>query len=126
MNTRFSYLYRDAYNYKQYGEVIFAGEIDSDSHELITNSMGDGGFIASQVGLPDLQEFAINFPTDADHVWSEFEGLTTTSEAATGGSIQEFAKRFDGIVWDEAAAAERLGLATMSEAAAVAFLEEMM
>lgn len=78
MNTRFEYLYRDAANYKQFGDVIIAGVLDAEElYQLLQEELL---FIPSKVGLPDLQpkEWSID-----DHIWHEVENITETTEQAT-------------------------------------------
>lgn len=83
MNTRFEYLYRDASNYKNWGEIIFAGEFDEALATRLRNSLyGGEWFIASQVRLPEL--FFIEYPIDDDdHCWHEFTSLTLTDSSPT-------------------------------------------
>jgi hypothetical protein len=110
-NTRFSYMYRDASNYKQHGSVVLAGTVTFDQ---IEHYLQDGeNFIASQVGLVDLQ------PTDTnedDHVFCEVtaDDLEPTDEAPTTTlTAAELVQRFqkagvDG--WDITGAMEKLGI----------------
>ena len=58
MNIRFEYLYRDAGNFKNWGEVVFANPRDVPVEAIA--SMADRAlidhsfFVASKVGVPDL------------------------------------------------------------------------
>lgn len=57
MNTVFSYLYRDADNYKARETVVLTGAPRPGDFDVIQSALDDGCFfIPSQVGLPDLQE----------------------------------------------------------------------
>ena len=116
MQTRLAYMYRDASNYKQHGEAVFEGEITPEQKQVFTKACDSGEyFIASQVGLPDLQTRAIGFHDDTDdHVWSEFDGFELTEDSATCGSIHEFIRAIDGIEWDVTGAMVRLGLSLIS------------
>lgn len=98
MNTKFSYMYRDASNYKEFNEVVFKGEI-TDKERNIINSSIDEGFIPSQVGLEDLLSRMVGFPSGDDHVWHEICDITLTKDEATT-PISDFVKQFDGIYWD--------------------------
>ena len=56
MNTKLSYMYRDANNYKQWEEIVFAGVL-KDEEKLKKIKFIDGEFfIPGKVDLPDLQE----------------------------------------------------------------------
>ena len=112
MQTRLTYMYRDASNYKWHGEAVFEGEITDAEKECFVRACNDGEyFIASQVGLEDLQRQLIAFPDEDDHVWSEIDGFELTDHPATHGSIHEFIRLMDGIEWDVLGAIARLGLA---------------
>ncbi len=67
MNTRISYLYRDASNYKVTNEVIIFGSISDYQINIIIGCLDSGEyFIPDQVGLPEERfgEF-----TEDDHCW---------------------------------------------------------
>jgi hypothetical protein len=95
VNIRFEYLYRDAGNYKNWGETVFSNpnEIEcSQLRELITNALIDKEyFVASKVGIADL-----HFPTwDSieDHDWHEFHTVQSTVDCPTdeqGRTVEEF------------------------------------
>ena len=75
MNTRINYLYRDASNYKQFGEVVVEGPMERS--QLGPLLKDQEFFIPSKVGMADLQP---DMRTEDDHIWHEIEGLTRTSE----------------------------------------------
>lgn len=78
MNTKFSYLYRDAWNYKKFHSLILPGVV---SLEKIEPFLRDHTFfIPSEVGLPDLQE---NVFKTYDHIWHEIEAISLTDEQPT-------------------------------------------
>jgi hypothetical protein len=81
-NIKFSYLYRDAANYKNYGEVIFANpdEISIDELDrLIKLKLVDGQwFYAKKWKIPDLHFEKWN--EDLDHGFHEFESLSLTNQ----------------------------------------------
>ena len=71
-------LYRDASNYKTYGEVIVLGEIEE---QQLHSYLWEGDFfVPSEVGLLDLQEGAF---TEDDHIWHEIEFLQSTDTSPT-------------------------------------------
>ena len=83
MNTKISYLYRDADNYKVYNECIVQGEISEDQIRQILDCCDMGEyFIPRQVGLPE-RKFD-EYDTEADHCWFELsqEGFEYTEQPA--------------------------------------------
>ncbi len=80
MNTKFSYLYRDACNYKIFYDVVVSGVLlVNDILPFLRDSIL---FVPSKVGMVDLQ------PEDwtvDDHPWHEVENLQGTSEEPTTG-----------------------------------------
>ena len=69
MNTRISYLYRDASNYKQHNEVVVAGKFTSEQIDTIIRCLSDGEyFIPKQVSLPEKRFDEV---TEDDHCWFE-------------------------------------------------------
>lgn len=118
MNTKIEYMYRDAENYKEYETVIIPGEITKEQKELIKNNLDDNeNFIPSQVGLEDLQPRMINFPSESDHIWHEFdisENDLLTDEPPTTNhcfkDISEFVEQFKDIEWDILEAMKNLSI----------------
>ena len=83
MNTKISYLYRDADNYKVYNECIVQGEISEEQIKKILDCCDTGEyFIPRQVGLPE-RKFD-EYDTEADHCWFELsqEGFEYTEQPA--------------------------------------------
>jgi len=78
MNTRFSYLYRDACNYKKFNDIVLSGILQEE--EVGPLSKGMLLFISSEVCLPDLQ--AGIFTVD-DHIWHEIEKIELTEALPT-------------------------------------------
>lgn len=98
MNTKISYLYRDADNYKQYNECIIAGTLSAKQIRAILDCCDMGEyFIPSQVGLPE-HRFDIYDP-QADHCWLEL-GAASFSETRESPTIAltaaELVNRFGG------------------------------
>lgn len=78
MNTSFSYLYRDADNYKASETIVIDGLFTPEEITLIESKLDQGlWFIPSEVGLEDIQWKLMSYtgdePTDADHVWHELD-----------------------------------------------------
>ena len=112
MMTVFENVYRDAANFKAFGQVGFEGKAAPEELESIRGHfLGDGLFIAEQLEIPPLYESLYQWsggPTSSDHCWHEFVGVTEMDEAALptdsyrGGSVAEFLDRLRAVVsWDE-------------------------
>jgi len=98
-NVRFNYLYRDAANYKAFGEVVFANPdnlaIKSADRRLCARFDSGEFFIASQLGIPEVFLWKQGeFPLDvADHCFHEFSGLEETDDPATDSrTLAEFVR----------------------------------
>ncbi len=80
-NIRFAYLYRDASNYKQHGEVIFSNEnqlVLDEVEKQIRLFLSDGlFFIARQV---HVEERFFDVVSNDDHPWHEVVMLEATSD----------------------------------------------
>ena len=80
-NIRFIYLYRDASNYKQHGEVILSNETQITLEEIdqqIRSHLSDGlFFIARQVQLEERFFAVVN---EDDHPWHEFVQVEATTD----------------------------------------------
>ncbi len=81
-NIKFCYLYRDAGNYKNYGEIIFAGHDTIDIKELenlIRLRLIDHlWFYAKNWGIQEL--YFDKYDGDLDHGFHEFESVLYTNE----------------------------------------------
>ena len=82
---RLNYLYRDAGNYKEYGEMIFTNK-DSKSIEEIElvlrkNLIEGEFFIPEKWNIPRLS--FENYLPELDHDYHEFESLELTNESST-------------------------------------------
>ncbi|MDT8068643.1 MAG: hypothetical protein ROO76_10820 [Terriglobia bacterium] len=88
MNIEFSYLYRDASNYKSWGRVVFAEgasdqiSIDLADAQLRASFMYDT-FSAHQLSLPELFTNLQGYPGPDDHCLHEFDSIVLTDEAPT-------------------------------------------
>ena len=80
-NIRFIYLYRDASNYKQHGEVILSNKTLLTVEEIdqqIRSHLSDGlFFIAQQVQLEERFFAVVN---EDDHPWHEFVQVEATTD----------------------------------------------
>lgn len=83
MNTKISYLYRDAYNYKVHNECVVKGTLTEEQIETIMDCLDCGEyFIPHKVGLTENK---FGEETDADHDFFEMDsdGFEQTKEAPT-------------------------------------------
>ena len=90
MNTRFIYLYRDAGNSKQWGEVIFAGPPDDRSRLMRSFESGEF-FIAGQIRLPE-RFFGGESCETHDHCFHEFDSVEPTIDLPTDSLKRSFAE----------------------------------
>ena len=78
MNTKITYKYTDAGNYKTWGEEVIKGELTL--NQLTPYLIDTEFFIPKDIGLPDLQPHPRN---EDDHDLHTIEELKTTAEKAT-------------------------------------------
>ncbi len=110
-NIRFIYLYRDASNYKQHGEVILSNKTLLTVEEIdqqIRSHLSDGlFFIAQQVQLEERFFAVVN---EDDHPWHEFVQVEATTDPTfdpvpeSKRDITQFLKELERahqIGWDE-------------------------
>ena len=75
----FEYCYRDAANYKAYGQLLLKGSVSiTDTQSLQRHFESGEFFIAEQLGIPPLYDdlWALSDgPTEDDHVWHTFHKL---------------------------------------------------
>ena len=80
-NIRFVYMYRDASNYKQHGEVILPNETQRTIEEVdtqIRSLLSDGlFFIARQV---QVEERFFDVVSEDDHPWHEYVSVEATTD----------------------------------------------
>ena len=80
-NIRFIYLYRDASNYKQHGEVILSNETQLAVEEIdqqVRSLLSDGCFFIAQQVQIEERFFAV--ATEDDHPWHEFMQVEATAD----------------------------------------------
>jgi hypothetical protein len=103
-NISFVYLYRDASNYKQWGQVTFANLQGDDADDLALRlrraMMVDSTFIAGQVRVPSLFLFETMPMNDDDHCLHEFDSFGIVDEHPNdqhGRSILEFVQEVERV-----------------------------
>ena len=99
MNTLFTYLYRDASNYKKHGEVVLRGPFTEAQLTRLRSALFDGeNFLAEKIGVPLVahwagDEFAEN---EDDHPFHEFGALEHTSQDATqNDTVEELVRKIE-------------------------------
>ena len=83
MNTKITYLYRDADNYKKWNECVIDGVLTDEQQAAIFKCLDMGEyFIPGAVGLPEERFGAF---TDADHCWFELwvDAFSETDQKCT-------------------------------------------
>ena len=117
MNTKISYLYRDADNYKMPNECVIAGTLTAEQTCTIKDCCDMGEyFIPRQVGLPE-RRFDRYDPT-VDHCWFELneDSFSETTELPTIAlTATEMVNRFKGCQnnWQDEAYALQIGEMTL-------------
>ena len=95
MSIQFLYIYRDAGNFKNFGEIIFDNPnnvaLDELSARLTLTLLDEMFFDAFAVGIPTL--FFDEYDEELDHDWHEFSALAQTAVSNTdhrGRTIENF------------------------------------
>lgn len=82
MNIRFEYLYRDAGNYKNWGDVVFSNKNDHDAEWLEQKArevlIDSDFFVAEKARVPTL--YFDEHIERLDHDWHQFESFMVTSD----------------------------------------------
>lgn len=113
MNTRIEYMYRDASNYKAYGEVVLEGTLSESDKAAIRGALYDGEFfIPGPVGLDDLSGVLGELDETQDHPFHMIESISETEDSPTdlAPSAERFAKSMSGMTreqWENAGVAWR-------------------
>lgn len=104
-NTEFTYMYRDAANYKEHHTVVFAGEITDEERKVLGF---ETLFIPGQIDLPNLRE-EMDGDYDDDTDWHEVFRVELTNQRASidRGDIHEFVELFRTTRWDDGSVDER-------------------
>jgi hypothetical protein len=95
VNIKFSYLYRDGANYKQFNQVVFNNPSNLTVEEIaatIKKQLIDSQwFVAKDWGMPDIHFKEFAWDSDIDHDWHEFELVEETSQKVMEeNSIEDF------------------------------------
>ena len=105
MNTRMSYMYRDADNYKTHHDEVLSGEITQQQLMTIVDCLDDKTyFIPHQLGLPEIRFDQV---TESDHCWFELcpeqDFSSTNDEPTIDITVDELVERFQKAKghWDE-------------------------
>lgn len=92
VNTKIGYMYRDADNFKSYGEVVLAGRMSERDMKIILSLCkkdDDRFFIPGMVQLADLQDsfegVESEWIDERDHPWHTFCEIKPTAAEATQG-----------------------------------------
>ncbi len=106
----FEYLYRDASNYKAWGEILLSGTPSQNDIEALLASLESGEyFVAEQVGIPALYQELWELsdgPNSDDHALHEFVALRVASEDERKslrlfGDLSSLLKAFQAVTtWD--------------------------
>lgn len=87
----FEYLYRDASNYKAFGELWLTGSLSEQQRSTLIGSLeSDEFFVAEQVGVPPLfDEFykMTGGRSQDDHAWHTFVGFRGELDVPPGVAI---------------------------------------
>ena len=113
VNTKLSYLYRDAMNYKTSRTVVLPGVPSPALVAILLASLHEHGFIPGQVGLPDLQDSFEGCDSDwddeRDHPFHEVSAVEVTDRLPPPGaeSFETVVRRMAAVRyvaggWDEA------------------------
>lgn len=94
-NLKFEYLYRDAGNYKQFGELVFSNPQNLSAEEadlkLRAKLIDKEYFYPSQVGVPKFDHCDFEFNSE----WYEFTKISLTNQNPTEKiSIEAFISNF--------------------------------
>jgi hypothetical protein len=86
-NVKLIYLYRDASNYKAWGEIIFRNPdkltLKEIEDRLRSSFDSREFFVASQVSIPEVFLFLHDRFTEDDHFFHEFHAVEFTTEQCT-------------------------------------------
>ena len=106
----FEYLYRDASNYKAWGEILLSGVPSQNDVAALRARLESGEyFVAEQVGIPALYKELWDLsggPNSDDHALHEFVALRVASEDERKslrlfGDLSSLLKTFEAVTtWD--------------------------
>lgn len=85
MNIRFEYLYRDAANFKKWGDIVFTNKrghdpkwLEEQAHQVLIDH---DFFVAELAEVPDLRFEDII--SHLDHDWHQFDSFSSTEDEST-------------------------------------------
>lgn len=116
-NTKFSYMYRDANNGELLNDVVLVGRLlQADIQKIFDPAYDSKFFIASDVGLLNLQTRLNEGWTAADHPWHEICEIAYVDELPTAGknqnpmAVSEFVAKWPTTAeeWDSVGTERRL------------------
>lgn len=88
-NIKFEYMYRDAGNYKQYGETVFGNpenqSIDSIKNKIAESLIDNEYFDPSVWGIDCIAAYP--YDPELDHNWYEFVDVTLSEDELTDDRI---------------------------------------
>jgi hypothetical protein len=106
----FEYIYRDASNYKAWGEILLSGVPSQNDIAALRARLESGEyFVAEQVGIPALYKELWDLsggPNSDDHALHEFVALRVASEDEKKslrlfGDLSSLIKTFEAVTaWD--------------------------
>jgi hypothetical protein len=83
-NIKFTYLYRDAGNYKKWAHIVFSNSdgltLDSIANAMQAAFLQDGLFTAHQVRVPEVFLYSRGNATSDDHCFHEFSAVEASLE----------------------------------------------
>lgn len=95
MNVRFEYLYRDAGNFKNWGEVVFSNprniNVDLIAAMAAKVLIDHVYFVVLKAGVPDLH--FVEYDKELDHDWHEVNAFQPTDDAPNdpqGRDVEKF------------------------------------
>lgn len=104
-NIKFSYLYRDSYNYKVWNDIIFSNPLHMSVEEVDTRLKNrfetEYLFIADQIRVPELFPYLYDTVRESDHCYHEFDSVELTTEQPTdvyGRTIQMFVEEVENTI----------------------------
>ena len=99
MNVSFEYLYRDAGNFKNWGEVIFSNKSNYDTSylekQVRTALIDKEFFVANEAEVPNLQ--FQEFIESLDHGWHEFYSFQLTTDRQTDSENRDIEEFIDSL-----------------------------
>jgi hypothetical protein len=107
----FEYLYRDAANFKAWGQLLLKGAWTEQCQRRLDSLLGDGLFVAEQVGIPalyaELYQHSGGHRTADDHAFHEFDCVRQATDGEARllqpwGTVEQLLTAFEKVAgrWD--------------------------